>query len=302
MNRTTTLTNVALKSGNLATPHIPVVNASAKAVEHDDIGVGGPSGSVYSSANDAIRYLQTLLRRGETPAGKRVLESSFVEDSIKPRMVVGAVAGGQKADNDKDFSITTYALGWDVENFRGSRLVSHSGGVVGFSTFFAWLPEYGVAVAASTNCEVDFTSEAAVLDLLDIFFGEDNRGKDWLSIFDSRFKPPPPQLPKPVPNTKPSHASLDEYTGVYAHPAFGSISITLGKASGVLVFEAFDKRISSELKHYHYDTFSCRISILPSIPFDLPITFRTDALTGKINQASIPLDPLAPEITFTRTK
>ncbi|KAI8870507.1 beta-lactamase/transpeptidase-like protein [Ramicandelaber brevisporus] len=299
MDRTTTLTDVALKNGNLATPHQRLAPDAAKALNHDDVGVGGPSGSAYSSANDAIRFLQTLLRRGESSTGSRVLEENFVEDSIKPRMIIGSAVGGPKADSDTDFTITTYGLGWFVENYRGRRFVYHSGGVVGFSTFFAWLPEHGVAAVAATNCEVDFTSETAVRDLLDIFFGEDNRGKDWPKIFDR--EPRFPKLPPPVPNTTPSHADLSDYVGTYSHPAFGDARVSYDDARKSLVLDAVSKHVNCDLKHYHYDVFSCSYTYWPSIIYDLMVSFQTDPRTGKINQFSIPLDLSAPDVIFTRT-
>ncbi|KAI8872013.1 beta-lactamase/transpeptidase-like protein [Ramicandelaber brevisporus] len=299
MNRTTTLTDTALKNGNLAAPHYRASPGVAKVVQHEDIGIGGPSGSVYTSANDATRYLQTLLHHGVSPAGKRVLASDFVDELIKPRMVVKASTGGKMADSDKEFNIEMYALGWRVENFRGRRLVSHGGAVVGFSTYFAWLPEHGVAAVASVNSELDFTGEAAVYDLLDIFFGEDNRGKDWLKLTNRDM--PPYQLPHPVPNTQPSHSNYGDYAGVYVHPAFGEARITFNKSSKSLNLSTFGRQVTCTLAHYHYDTFSCRYNALPSMAVDFMVSFHTDTHTGKVNKVSVPLESSAPEVVFIRT-
>ncbi|KAI8869031.1 beta-lactamase/transpeptidase-like protein [Ramicandelaber brevisporus] len=299
MNRSTTLTSVAIKNGNLAAPHVRDSSSTPVVVDHDDIGVAGPSGSAYTSANDATRYLQTLLRRGVSPSDDRVLPSEFVDELIKPRMLVEATIGGQKADTDHEFGISTYGLGWFVETFRGRRLVTHSGGVIGFSTYFAWLPDHGVAAVASVNIESEPLCQAAVFDLLDIYFGEDNRGKDWATLFERHGNPS--QRPDPVPDTQPVHKNLGDYGGTYTHPAFGDIHITYDERINKLYMVGIGGNVHCELKHRHYDIFTCMFPTAFSGSYDALVTFHTDTLSGDVNKISVEMDDEEIGVDFSRS-
>ncbi|MEM7351630.1 MAG: serine hydrolase domain-containing protein [Acidobacteriota bacterium] len=46
---------------------------------------------------------------------------------------------------------TTYGYGFVIDTFRGTRAISHGGGIFGFSTFAVRLPEEGVYVAVLSN-------------------------------------------------------------------------------------------------------------------------------------------------------
>lgn len=46
-----------------------------------------------------------------------------------------------------------YALGLGVSDYRGRKLITHTGGLPGYTSRLAWLPELNLGVAVLTNQE-----------------------------------------------------------------------------------------------------------------------------------------------------
>lgn len=52
---------------------------------------------------------------------------------------------------DASQGLNNYAYALDIISLRGTKMISHGGGIHGFSAFALWLPEYEVSVVALTN-------------------------------------------------------------------------------------------------------------------------------------------------------
>ena len=48
---------------------------------------------------------------------------------------------------------TTYGMGLSLEPFAGKPAISHGGGIFGFNSFLAYLPESGLTVAVISSSE-----------------------------------------------------------------------------------------------------------------------------------------------------
>ncbi len=91
--------------------------------------------------------------------------------------------------------------------------------------------------------------------------------------------------------TRPSHG-LDDYTGEFTHPAYGSITVTrvgndlLATVNGVV----------RTVTHYHYDIFEMTME-----EWDLRIKLSfAGNMQGDIESISAPFEPAVPNITFKR--
>jgi CubicO group peptidase (beta-lactamase class C family) len=98
-----------------------------------------PAGHSVSSARDLARFAESLL-------DGRLLQKSTLDRLVTPEVAMDN--GAQRA------------LGFEVDNFDGVRLISHGGNSWGVSTQLDIYPEAGVVVVILSNSE---TSGAAAL-------------------------------------------------------------------------------------------------------------------------------------------
>ena len=192
----------------------------------DSPAVSG-AGGIISSVNDYARYLRTMM--DEAPPISRA-----GYDALRtPRTIVSREVAPKTGP-------TTYSLGWRQNWYRGESLMAHQGGLVGFGTQMAYMPwrKWGVAMMANTAETSNAAEKVLTYKLLDELLQTpvDER-IDWIDIMDknlAQYSEPPkdakkrlfPDAPPPEKAIPPSLAP-EEYTGSYAHPAYGNFSLTL---------------------------------------------------------------------------
>jgi CubicO group peptidase (beta-lactamase class C family) len=103
-----------------------------------------PAGQMISCAEDIVRWLLFQLSDGELD-GRRVLSAETLADTKRLR------TPQDSSGPDPDVHFHGYAFGWMIGTYRGRRLVWHNGGIDGFHTDFALLPDEGIGAAASCN-------------------------------------------------------------------------------------------------------------------------------------------------------
>ncbi len=97
-----------------------------------------PAGAINSTAKDMAQWIKFILAGGELNGKRLVSEKSFAE-WIKPQ---------QKISPDGK---TSYALGWGVVETRGVKVLQHGGGIDGFNSFIAVIPEKKLGFVMLTN-------------------------------------------------------------------------------------------------------------------------------------------------------
>ena len=94
-------------------------------------------GSIVSTATDMAAYARMLLNRGKGPGGTRVIsEEGFA------LLTQRAIPAGESS---------WYGYGMGTSEKDGRLLISHSGGMVGYSSYLVLDPEAGVAAVALVN-------------------------------------------------------------------------------------------------------------------------------------------------------
>src|SRR4029077_3601424 len=76
---------------------------------------------------------------------------------------------------------STYALGWDVTDYRGAKLIWHGGAVFGFLTAVVLLPDKNVGFSIQINSEDGELIRGLMNELLDHYLGLPKT--DWVSKF-----------------------------------------------------------------------------------------------------------------------
>jgi CubicO group peptidase (beta-lactamase class C family) len=115
-------------------------------------GVFGAMGGLWTSAEDLGRYIAFHLDAFPARDGAETgpVRRSSVREMNAPawfNQVSGSLVNGQPFAR-----VASYGYGLGVAaDCRFGQIVSHGGGLPGFGSHMAWLPEYGVGLFAMTN-------------------------------------------------------------------------------------------------------------------------------------------------------
>jgi len=145
-----------------------------------------PAGGIASSAHDMGRWLSIQLAHGALPGsnGQRLFSEDASREMWTPQQLMPiSPLPAPVAEATPQFS--SYALGWDVEDYRGVRIISHGGAVFGVQTMVVLVPDRQVGFSLQINSEDGVVLKGMTYELLDHYLGAPKR--DWVADF-VRFK------------------------------------------------------------------------------------------------------------------
>ncbi|RYY37866.1 MAG: serine hydrolase, partial [Sphingomonadales bacterium] len=222
-----------LKGGNVAGRHArlgpPVRGIGPMHVIQPDEGpMVDAAGGINASVTDIAKWLQVQLAGGKLPDGKALWSAAQAREMWTPQTIVGS-SDGPTAENPTRPVTSSYALGWFVQDYRGVRLVSHSGGLSGQVTQTAMIPSRGIGVAVFSNTE-DGVSGGIRNALLDALTGAP--AFDWVASYVARTKKGQAEALAAVaggidnaPAGGPS-LPLSAYAGRYRDPWYGDVLVS----------------------------------------------------------------------------
>ncbi|HYM78223.1 MAG TPA: serine hydrolase [Candidatus Dormibacteraeota bacterium] len=241
-----------------AAPHSRV-EGKLRVLPLEDLDNVGPAGSINSCAADMARWVQMQLNRGRFADrdGRLFTEQRSKEmwtpQTILPLSTPAAPLAGLRAN------FTDYALGWELRDYHGRKLVGHTGGVGGFVSRVMLVPEENLGGVVLTNAEQDSAFDAILYHVLDYYFHVPPT--DWIANFkkvdDEDAKNAAESVKKAesarAANSKPS-LPLDNYAGVYNDAWYGPITIRSENGGLTISFDHTPGMIG-DLQHWQYDTF-----------------------------------------------
>ena len=263
--------------------------------ERNEAGANAaPAGGLAISANDMARWLQIQLAQGRLPEGNGRLYSEAAAAEMWKPVVIQPIAPRPEALKALEPMFYTYALGWDVQDYRGAKIVWHGGAVFGFLSAVVLIPEKNVGFAIEINSEDGEMVRGLMHELLDHYLGLPHAA--WPEKLRDHKRQ---QLEKAVaalssPAAKPARVGpslpLARYAGTYRDPWYGRIAVRA--KDGRLHIDFLETpRMEGTLEHWQYDTFRTRLtdrSIEPAY-----VTFGLDA-DGRIERVTMkPVSPLA---------
>src|SRR5262249_10844546 len=134
------------------------------------------AGAINTSIASFVSWLRLHLDKGEFE-GQRLLSPALIRQLQAPRVHVGA-------SEFAEFGDTHYGLGFRTHIYRGERVVSHSGGFIGWSTLMTMLPDRGVGVAVFTNRDPSAVPEMLASYVFDRVCGKEPIA--WLDRYRER--------------------------------------------------------------------------------------------------------------------
>ena len=265
--------------------------------ESDQLGQSSaPAGLLSISANDMGRWLQIQLAHGRLPDGRRLFSEAASAEMWKPvtiepiAPVPAELAGMQPHFQD-------YALGWEVRDYAGARIVWHSGSVFGFVTAVVLIPEKNVGFAITINSEDGQIPVGLMYELLDHYLGRP--AQDWPSRYAqvlSRRRAAAAAVVEQAAATParigPS-LPLTRYAGTYTDPWYGNVIVGTDE-KGLTVDFTTTPRMKARLEHWQYDSFVARFNDPVIEPAYL--TFALDA-DGRVERVAV--KPVSPTADFS---
>ncbi|MEG3089256.1 serine hydrolase [Sphingomonas sp. PB4P5] len=255
-----------------------------------------PAGLIAASAKDMARWLQIQLGQGVVPGGTPLFSAAQAREMWTPVTPI-PIADLPAPITETQPSYQSYALGWEVRDYRGTKIVWHAGGVYGSTSVVVLIPDKKVGFSIELNSEESEPRHGLMYELLDHYLGVPPR--DWPAKFGAYRKTriadaraAITQATAAPAKTRPS-LPLAGYAGRYVDPWYGPIAIARD-AKGLKVNFTPTPRMSGRLEHHRYDTFIIR--------FDDPgieaayLTFALDA-DGKV--ARITAKPVSPIADFS---
>ncbi len=136
----TTFDMAHAETGDFASPHdVDLQGAPLLGdLKADDVIVPyRPAGGAWSSAHDMIRYVALELSEGVLPGGKRLVSAANLLTRRQPTVKLG-----------EDIF---YGMGLVVDKSSGATLIRHGGGIAGYRSDIAILPDADVGAVILTN-------------------------------------------------------------------------------------------------------------------------------------------------------
>lgn len=106
-----------------------------------DCPEGQGAGSIISSANDFIKWVEALLYR------KSPINESIYQGLVTMRSIVNPTGRRLRPHT----SPAIYAAGMEVYTYRGATVIGHDGNITGFGSCFVFLPDIRLGVVVLGN-------------------------------------------------------------------------------------------------------------------------------------------------------
>jgi len=206
-------------------------------------------------------YIKLQLRKGKV-GDKQLIERETFAQMHEPLTFLGR--GSIELIPESKYR--SYAMGWMVQDFRGTTYVEHGGNIDGMTASVALLPEKRMGVVVLANLNGSLLPQALGIDILDRLLGIENQeiaytfsSLAFMGEYGLQSALAPDET-KRIKGTKPTFA-LEKYVGEYQDDIYSPLRVILkdGKLTGELNTFKFD------LEHWHYDTFigTDRTRVLP---------------------------------------
>jgi CubicO group peptidase (beta-lactamase class C family) len=262
--------------------------------------VVNPAGGIFSNAEDMARWVMVQLDSGRVAgrSGSRVFSPAVTLQLWKPVTPIEfGPPPAELAPLRHDFQF--YALGLGVRDYRGRKMLTHTGGLPGYVSQVAFFPDEKLGVVVLTNQESSEAFNAITYQALDYYLGE--AGWDWLGGFTAVKQRNEAALAAADASTTGQRAAastpslpLMGYAGTYRDAWYGDIGIESGPDGLVMRFSRSPDLVG-DMVHWQHDTFLVRWK-KRELRADAFVTF-TLTPNGAIDHATIV--PASPSVDFS---
>lgn len=253
----------ASEEGNVAGTHAEV-NDTVRPVAPFASDNTNPAGGIMAGATDMGKWLMVQLDSGKVADGSRLFSPASAKQLW--REVTPTPIG----DPPKDFpqlahlraTMAGYALGLGVRDYRGYILRQHTGGLPGYLSKVAMIPDLRLGVAVLTNQESGAAYDAIVYRVLDHYIGA--KSPDYPALFQrlvQRNRQRTREAERKAASSRDSTAGpsrpLARYAGTYRDPWYGDVKVSQERGGLAIRFNRTPSLVG-DLLHWQHDTFLAR--------------------------------------------
>ena len=245
------------------------------------------AGSIISNVSEMSVWLRFLLNEGRVGERKLIKQATFRE-MLRPQSVLRPTGWIAMVDSlSPSTHFWNYGLGWRMNDYRGRKVVWHTGGIVGFLAYVGMVPEerLGIVVLSNGDLSYELLPQSLALRIVDQFLGAPVR--DWsgellAAMAADRQRQADVEarlVAARVPGTTPTRP-IEQFARRYRNDLFGEAIVTA--AGGRLSFRILDGA-EGELRHWQHDVF--RLYLNATNPGGYMATFESDPLgaVGRLN-------------------
>jgi CubicO group peptidase (beta-lactamase class C family) len=220
-----------------------------------------PAGGIMTGAADIAKWLIVQLDSGRVAGGTRLFSPA---STIQLWREVTPIPTGSApaALSHLRPRMSGYALGLFVRDYRGRYLLQHTGGLPGYLSTVAMIPELRLGVAVLTNQESSAAFDAIVYRVLDHYLGATI--PDYPSIYQQQLETNRAEQRRAERNASTSRDStsgpslpLAKYAGTYRDPWYGDVTIAQ-EGKGLAIRFTRTPSLVGDLVHWQHDSFLAR--------------------------------------------
>ncbi|WP_434030238.1 serine hydrolase [[Pseudomonas] boreopolis] len=220
------------------------------------------AGGIYSSVHDMAKWMNVQLAGGKLPDGTPLFSAQRQREmwSVITPIAIPEPSVPELAPARPNFA--GYGEGWNLSDYRGHKLVWHTGGWPGMVSRLTLVPERKLGVIVLTNQEVGAAFNAVTMQVLDAYLdapktdwtdayakavakSQEKADESWDKHVAARDAKSRPSLP------------LSGYAGTYRDPWYGDVVV---RREGERLRLQFSKtaQLLGTLEHWQHDTFIVR--------------------------------------------
>jgi hypothetical protein len=224
------------------------------------------------------------LQLGRTQDGHEIFSKAQADAMWAPQTIISN-SGGPSAVEPGRSIFNTYALGWNVFDYRGERVIGHSGGMNGQITYTAMIPQRGVGITVLTNAEERGVNTGLRNSLLDRMMGA---SFDWLAYYRKADRTAKDEALQTLANDQAARPAgkpslpLDAYAGTWRDPWYGDMIVSR-QGAGLRIRMVKTPAFDGALEPWGGDVFVTRFTD-PKVE-NAFVTFRIDG--GRAVEATL---------------
>jgi CubicO group peptidase (beta-lactamase class C family) len=249
--------SMAAGGGNVAAPHAPI-DGKVRPIRPFESDNTNPAGGINASAVDMGKWLRVQLSGGRLADGTPLFSPETARQITTLVTPIPFNSPPPELPQLKA-NFNGYALGLGVRDYRGRKLLMHTGGLPGYVSRVMMAPDANVGVAVLTNQESGEAFDSIAYRILDHYL--EVPAFDWIDgykkIHDRNAAETRGTEQKTMATrdaaSKPS-LPLARYAGTYADAWYGDVTIAEQQGKLVITF-SHSPALVGDLEHFQHDTF-----------------------------------------------
>lgn len=302
-----TVTTGPPSADGLASPHLRrkgrTVPMPAAAFENAAAAAG-----LRSTASDMARWVRMLLecaRGKDAAAGETcVVKPESIRRMWSAQTVLGTPDPPPGLEPTKA-QFAAYGLGFGLRDYRGRKVVGHTGGLPGYVSRVTLVPEERLGVVVLTNQEETGAFDAITWRVLDDYLGGPAPAVDWVAAYRKKAEDDTRKAEEVMAKAQAARDAASRpalpvarYAGRYRDAWYGDATVAEEGGRLVLTMTRTPGMVA-DLEHWQHDTFVARwreAYMGDAQPADAYVSFafRPDATVERLT-----LRPVSPAIDFS---